>query len=96
MAVLEKKAGTAARQGSSSMEGYAVTRIEKAAYGIQQIRKAMIITTTILVTCLSGFLVLPSLPCVSDTFKEKIEDSRKQTTRPPTSEFSEQANNLPH
>lgn len=76
------------------MEGYAVARTEKAAYGIQQIRKARIMTTTILVTCLSGFLVVPSLPCVSDTFKEKTEDSRKQT-RPPTSESSEQAHNLP-
>lgn len=72
-----------------------MTRTEKAAYGVQQIRKAMIITTTILVTCLSGFLVVPSLPCVSDTFKENTEDSRKRTTRPPTSELSEQADNLP-
>lgn len=70
-----------------------MTKIEKAAYGIQQIRKATIITMTILATCLSGFLVVPSLPCVSDTFKETIEDSRKQT-RPPTTEPSEQANEL--
>lgn len=83
----------AARRGSSSMEGYAVTKTEKAAYGVQQMRKATIITTTILATCLSGFLVVPSLPCVSDTFKEETEDSRKQT-RPPTTEPSEQANDL--
>jgi len=65
------------------MEGYAVARIEKTAYGIQQIRKAMIITTTILVTCLSGFLAVLNLPCVFDTLKkrQKIPENKQGLQR---------------
>lgn len=60
-AVFAKNAGIAERRGSKSMLGCAVTRIEKAAYGVQQIRKARIIITTIRVTSFSGFLEDPSL-----------------------------------
>lgn len=67
-----------------------MARIEKVAYGIQQIRKAMIITTTILVTCLSGFLAVFNLPCVSDTLKkrQRIPENKQGIQRVNTVEIT--------
>lgn len=56
--------------GSSSMVGWMVTSMAKVAYGVQATINATIMTTTIRVTCLSGFLAVASRPC--DTYETHL------------------------